>query len=111
MDPERRYQKFTSSRQEPLRLSLALEGFFQDSDGNRREAYGQYLRRRLQPAVSELIRSDDTAGLAALSDWFTAGQTDSFIALARREGKTAALVWLLRFKGERFGYGDRDFSL
>ena len=111
MTPDQRYQKFTLSRQEPLRLSLALEGFFQDGDEIRREAYGQYLRRRLQPAVNALIEDDDTAGLAALADWFTAGETDRFIALARERKKAAALVWLLRYKGERFGYVDRDFSL
>lgn len=111
MDRQQRYQKFQQSRQEPLRLSIALEEFFQDEDPVRRAAYEQYLRRRLQPAVQRLVESDDTLGLSRLAPWFTAGQTDAFIALAREKRKTAALVWLLRWKGEHYGFPDKDFSL
>ena len=109
---DERYQKFTVSRQEPLRLSIALEEFFRDgTDAEAREAYGQYLRRRIQPAAAALIEADDTIRLARLAGWFTAKQTDNFIRLARERGKTAALVWLLRWKGAQYGFPDKDFSL
>ena len=111
---DNRYQKFTASRQEPLRLSIALEGFFQDeTDDEARMAYGQYLHRRLQPAAAALIEADDTARLAhfAAQGWFIAKQTDELIRLAREKRKTAALVWLLRWKGEHYGFQDKDFSL
>lgn len=106
------YRKFQSSKQEPLRLALALEGFFEPSP-EAREAYGQYLRRRLQPAVSALIDAGDIPRLSLLAEqgWFTARQTDDFIQLARAKKKTAVLVWLLRWKGERYGFRDKDFSL
>lgn len=111
---DERYQKFTTSRQEPLRLSIALEGFFHaDTAAEAREAYGQYLRRRLQPAAAALIEADDAARLARLAEqgWLTAKQTDDLIRLAREKKKTAALVWLLRWKGENYGFRDKDFSL
>ena len=111
MDQQQRYQKFQQSKQEPLRLSIALEAFFQDEDPVRHAAYEQYLRRRLQPAVQQLIESDDTQKLGRLAPWFTAKKTDSFIALARDKQKTAALVWLLRWKGAHYGFPDKDFSL
>ena len=87
---EQRYQKFRQSRQEPLRLAIALDGFFQDTDP---------------------VRQADTRRLSRLAPWFTARQTDAFIALAREKQKTAALVWLLRWKGEHYGFPDKDFSL
>ena len=108
------YQKFTASKQEALRLSIALEGFFrEDTDGKAGRAYGEYLRRRLQPAAAALIEADDTVRLAhfAAQGWLTAKQTDALIRLAREKRKTAALVWLLRWKGEQYGFPDRDLSL
>lgn len=109
---DEQYQKFITSKQEPLRLSIALEEFFrEETDDEARAAYGQYLRRRLQPAAAALTEMDDTDRLARLAEWFTAKQTDDLIRLAREKGKTAALVWLLRWKGARYGFRDRDFSL
>ena len=111
---DNRYQKFTTSKQEPLRLSIALEGFFQDeTDDEARSAYGHYLHRRLQPAAAALIEADDTARLSRLAaqGWFTAKQTDELIRLAREKRKTAALVWLLRWKGAQYGFPDKDFFL
>ena len=111
---EERYQKFTTSKQEPLRLAIALEGFFQEgTDSAAREAYVQYLHRRLLHAGAALIEADDTSRLAQLAaqGWFTAKQTDELIRMAREKRRTAALVWLLRWKGEQYGFHDRDFSL
>ena len=99
---EDRYQKFTTSKQEPLRLAIALEGFFQEgTDSAAREAYVQYLHRRLLPAGAAL----------AAQGWFPAKQTEELIRMAREKRRTAALVWVLRWKGEQYGFHDRDFSL
>ena len=111
---DERYLKFITSRQEPLRLSIALEDFFLAGTGpEAREAYGQYLRRRLQPAAAALIEADAADRLARLAEqgWFTPKLTDGLIQLAREKKKAAALVWLLRWKGEQYGFPDKDFSL
>lgn len=108
------YHKFTESRQEPLRLSIALEDFFEAGlDTETREAYRQYLHRRLQPASAALIDADDTVHLEGLAElgWFNAPLVDGLIDLALGKKKITALVWLLRWKGERYGFHDRDFSL
>ena len=109
---DEQYQKFISSGQESLRLTIALE-YFGQAEGEAREAYCQYLRRRLQPAAAALIAAGDTVRLGQLAELcrFTEKQTDSMIAQAQKEKKTAALVWLLRWKGEQYGFRDRDFSL
>ena len=108
------YQKFKESRQEPLRLSIALENFSEEGlDTEVREVYQQYLHRRFQPAAEALINACDTVRLGELAElgWFSQRQVDGLIELALRKKKTAALVWLLRWKGERYGFHDRDFSL
>lgn len=108
------YQKFTVSKQEPLRLSIALEGFLREETGEEaRAAYREYLRRRIQPAAAALIEADDAAGLACLAaeGWLTGKLTDDLLRTAREKRKTAALVWLLRWKGEQYGFHDRDLSL
>lgn len=113
-EQEALYRKFTESRQEPLRLSIALGSFFDEGlDVQARDMYGQYLRHRLQPAAAALIDADDTARLGRLAElgWFSARQMDTLIGLALGKKKTAALVWLLRWKGELYGFHDRDFSL
>ena len=62
------YQKFTISKQESLRLSIALEGFLREETGEEtRATYREYLRRRLQPAAAVLIEADDAAGLGRLA--------------------------------------------
>lgn len=108
------YQKFTVSKQEPLRLSIALEGFLrEDTDAEARSAYREYLRRRLQPAAAALIEADSAAGLDRLAaeGWLGEKLTDELLHTAREKRKTAALVWLLRWKGEHYGFPDKDFSL
>ena len=89
------YQKFTTSRQEPLRPSIALESFFNEElDAEVRDTYSQYLHRRLQPAAAALIEADDTARLEQLAalGWFSARQVDELINLALKKKKIAALI-------------------
>ena len=54
------YQKFMSSKQAPVRLELALSGFFQPdgyTDKQHRD-FGDYLRLRIRPAAEALIQRD-----------------------------------------------------
>ena len=109
-----RYEKFTTSRQEPLRLSIALDEFIRmDIPVCHREEYIAYLRRRIRPAIMSLCREDDTLRLSALHREiaFPSDAIQHAVVLAAEERKTAALVWLLRCKQETCGFYDRDFSL
>ena len=109
-----RFEKFNTSRQEALRLSIALEEFCREEiPAEHRAVYIGYLHRRLRPALLTLVRQDDTLSLTALTQIVSlpAEALNDAIALAASEKRTAALVWLLRYKRETFGFADRDFSL
>ena len=59
MEKERdmRYEKFQTTGQERVRLACALEGFFltNECEEEKKTAYGQYLKRRIRPAMEALI--------------------------------------------------------
>ena len=79
---DERYQKFLTSKQEPLRLSIAIEGFLHgEPDTEDWTAYRDYLHRRLQPAAAALIEADNTAGLRCLAEqgWLGEKLTDELI--------------------------------
>ena len=61
MEKERdmRYEKFQTTGQERIRLACALEGFFltNECEEEKKTAYGQYLKRRIRPAMEALILS------------------------------------------------------
>ena len=42
--------------------------------------------------------------------WVGAQEMDAFIRQAQSLGQEAAMLWLMRRKGERYGYHDRDFT-
>lgn len=109
-----RYRKFKTSRQEPLRLSIALEEFDRESISDQwKKDYISYLHRRIRPALMNLTRQDDTLRMAALSAHVPLPHdaVDDALSLAVSEQKVAALVWLLRYKQKTTGYQDRDFQL
>lgn len=105
---EELYRVFRETRQEPLRLAAALEGFFRaDVDEVERGIYGTYLRKRIRPAAEKLIGAEDTVKLERLAKcgWFGVRELDGFIRTARERGKTASLLWLLHYK-DRLRRGD-----
>lgn len=114
-EEEKLYRRFTGTTQEPIRLAAALRGFFlpQPVDPAHRDVYEAYLRRRIRPAVEVLIETDDIFALQQLEllGWFDAALVDYFLQLACSRRKSAALVWLLQLKEQKYGFHDRDFSL
>lgn len=108
------YEKFRATPQEPQRLAIALQGFFDENVMSaQREEYGAYLQKRVRPAAAALMEDEDVDKLDILErqGWLADGQLDGLIQLARARSRTASLVWLLRLKAERGQYRDRDFSL
>lgn len=116
MDHTRQAQleRFQASRQEPVRLAIALEEFLRPGlDEAAQAVYAAYLQRRVRPAVAALVDSEDLSGLEVLRDqgWLDARQLDDGIAHARQTKRTAALIWLLAAKDRDFGWPDRDLTL
>lgn len=111
---QEKLDKFNTSRQEPVRLDIALEEFFRpELESAAKEIYGAYLKRRLRPAAAALIDREDVVRLEALrrQRWLTLPLVDESIDHARRGKRTASLIWLLSVKDKDFGWQDRDFSL
>ncbi len=108
-----RYREFLENPQPPVKLRNALEGYFSDPDPAHHQAYGDYLRRRLRPAMEKLIAEDaaDRIEILLAQDWVDATQMEQFLLTARQMKKPAAMACLLQEKANRFGFRDRDFSL
>ena len=76
MEKERdmRYEKFQTTGQERIRLACALEGFFlaNECEEEKKTAYGQYLKRRIRPAMEALIREENVGKMELLKSfgWF-----------------------------------------
>lgn len=109
------YQRFLHTAQEAVRLTAALEGFFLDEDvpAEHHDSYAAYLKRRIRPAMERLIEADAIWQMDVLEQcgWFGVRELDGFIQKAQSSGHEAAMLWLMRRKGERYGYYDRDFTL
>ena len=117
MEEERdmRYEKFQTTGQERIRLACALEGFFltNECEKEKKTAYGQYLKRRIRPAMEALIREENVGKMELLKSfgWFGAEELENFICTARRERKLESLVWLMRLKDQKYGYKEKKFNL
>lgn len=108
------YRKFQSSAQEPVRLELALQGYFLDEIAETpKQTFESYLKRRIRPAAEALLKADDLPRLQRLADlgWLDASVVDSCLDAAIRLKKTEAFVWLLGLKAEQFGFPDRNLEL
>ena len=102
MDKEQEflYEKFKSTGQEKVKLSCALEGFFQEKEETSEEAKNAYRQENI-------CEMEQLAGM----DWFGINELESFIRTARKEQKLESLVWLMKLKDSKYGYTDRDFTL
>ena len=75
----------------------------------KKTAYGQYLKRRIRPAMEALIREENVGKMELLESfgWFGAEELENFICTARRERKLESLVWLMRLKDQKYGYKEK----
>ena len=109
------YRKFQTTGQERIRLACALEGFFSGADSRMEEknAYSQYLRRRIRPAMETLILDENVSGMELLEahNWFGEEELESFICTARKERRLESLVWLMELKNRKYGYKEKIFNL
>ena len=111
------YRKFKETGQEALRLKIALEQLLgRDREMLPQEVrteYERYLKKRIRPAMEQLIMNGETDQIVHLGSygWFGEKELDSFLDKARKEYRTAAWLVLLRMKQERYGFRGRDFTL
>ena len=121
-----RYEKFRETKQAALKLRIALEEYFReeaDTGSPPRETeeetakewqdYEAYLRRRVRPAAEELMEQNRIEAILQMEEmgWLDGGVLEQLIAAASEKNKTACWMALVKRKGERYGFGSRDFSL
>lgn len=106
-------RKFLESKQEALRLSIALKRFFETDSIEWRKRYGAYLKLRIRPAMKELITAGAIGKIEQLSAYagYSEKNLDEFIDTAVKQGKAEVTVYLMKEKKEKFGFIDQDFSL
>lgn len=109
------YRKFKETGQEKIRLEMALKGFFsqQEEDEQHICEYANYLKKRIRPAMENLIEAEETEKMEQLEalGWFGRKELESFLFTAEKRQKLSALVCLMQIKNRKYGYEDRDFSL
>lgn len=112
---EELFQIFSETKQQPKKLAAALDGFFRETgvSSAQKEAYGVYLKRRIRPAVEQLIEEEAVEKIETLErlGWFGKAQLEGFIKMARERAKTASLIWFLHLKNEKYGYEEQEFQL
>lgn len=111
----KRYQKFCETRQEPLKLKIALQEYFSEEtlEETERKAYGAYLKKRIRPAGELLLEQGETKKLFLLEEagFFGKKELDGFLKTARERGWYRDWILLLKRKAERYGFQEEEFSL
>lgn len=111
---EELFRRFQESQQPPVKLALAIEGYFHRKSRlpEAAKAYREYLGRRTLPAAQSLIAREDTAGLAALAaeGLVTKPMLEELLRYANDRRKPESLVWLLKEKERRYGYEAERFD-
>ena len=95
--PKKRPFIFTGNggtKQEPLRLAVALRGYFLEEgvEEEERAHYGAYLKKRIRPAVERLILEDDWEKIEKLyeNEWFGEQELEVFLKLAEEWRRPAS---------------------
>lgn len=114
-EAERVWKKFTETRQEPVKMAMALWGFFlkEGISQTQKQELEAYLRMRVRNAVETLIEEDEPEKIAVLEQagWFGEKELDDFIRTARERQKIQALVYLMKLKDSKYGYQEEELEL
>ena len=109
------WKKFSETRQEPVKMAMALWGYFlkEGISIQQRQEMAAYLKPRVRNAVETLIEEDEPEKIAVLEQagWFGEKELDDFIRTARERQKLQALVYLMKEKDIRYGYREEMLEL
>lgn len=104
---------FLTTKQEPLKLKIALECFFTAESAVWKERYGAYLKKRLRPALNALIMANEIEKLEFLTEagWLDSSALDAAIRMASAEQRTEILVYLMNVKNTHYGFHGKEYLL
>ena len=109
------WKKFSETRQEPVKMAMALWGYFlkEGISIQQRQEMAAYLKPRVRNAVEALIEEEEPEKIAVLEQagWFGEKELDGFIRTARERQKLQALVYLMKEKDIRYGYREEMLEL
>lgn len=109
------WKKFSETRQEPVKMAMALWGYFlkEGISVQQRQEMAAYLKPRVRNAVEALIEEDEPEKIAVLEQagWFGEKELDDFIRTARERQKLQALVYLMKEKDTHYGYREEMLEL
>ncbi|MDO5344634.1 MAG: hypothetical protein Q4E91_02690 [Lachnospiraceae bacterium] len=112
---QKQYEKFLETKQDNLKLSLALQGYLTEEALSfaEREAYRAYLKKRIRPAVSALLEQGEAEKIVILEKegFFGRKELDEFLKMAQEKGQYAAWIRLLKMKQEKYGFPQEELSL
>ena len=109
------WKKFSETRQEPVKMAMALWGYFlkEGISVQQRQEMAAYLKPRVRNAVEALIEEDEPEKIAVLEQagWFGEKELDDFIRTSRERQKLQALVYLMKEKDAHYGYREEMLEL
>ena len=109
------WKKFSETRQEPVKMAMALWGYFlkEEISVQQHQEMAAYLKLRVRNAVEALIEEDEPEKIAVLEQagWFGEKELDDFIRTARERQKLQALVYLMKEKDAHYGYREEMLEL
>ena len=93
-------EKFLSTKQEPLKLSIALTRFFEVTSEEWKSRYGDYLKRRFRAAIHALILEGNLSKIEILCayGWHTESMLQEFIETAGKQNQTEIFLYFLNLK-------------
>lgn len=104
-------EQFLTTRQEPLRLSIALSRYFgrEPLTDEWKERYHTYLQKRIRAVIPEVIKRGDFRVLVMLAEegFLTGALYQEAILRAADFGRTEMTVFLLRNQ-ERLSQAKND---
>lgn len=105
-------EKFLTTRQERIKLNIALTRFFEVASDEWKERYGAYLKKRFRAAMNVLIEEGNLFKIEQLcdNDWYTERMLQEFMEYARQKDQLEIFVYLLRLKREKFGFLNHNLN-
>lgn len=108
------YQKFLSSQQATVRLTLALDGFFAEEGftPQQQQAFADYLKLRIRPALQSMIVQEDIDRIQRVDTlgWLSASVVEEGLSYAIAQKKTQSFLCLLKSKAKNYGFPDRNLE-
>ena len=93
-------EKFLTTKQESIKLNIALTRFFETESAQWQERYASYLKKRFRPAIFALITEGNLSKIEILCGygWYTEKMLPEFIETAQKQNQLEIFLYFLNLK-------------